>query len=151
MQGTPDARKVPCCFCVVVRDASEQLPNACNLCRMQKMACWRSGWSMIHGRHQPCKAELQLGQQDHTRGRTTGKFHHVDGLKSPFPPPMSCWPFHVVLEALLWMEEILHRFYHVDFLQPRTPFLTLALKASRSKFVPMTEILHRRRQNSCQC
>ena len=51
----------------------------------------------------------------------------------------------------LWMEEILHRFYHVDSLQPCTPFLTLALKASRSKFVPMTEILHRLRQNSCQC
>ena len=49
------------------------------------------------------------------------------------------------------MEEILHRFYNVDFLQPRTPFLTLALKASKNKFVPMTEILHRLRQNSCQC
>ena len=52
---------------------------------------------------------------------------------------------------ILWMEEILHRFYNVDSLQPRTPFLTLALKTSRNKFVPMTEILHRLRQNSCQC
>ena len=33
----------------------------------------------------------------------------------------------------LWMEEILHRFYNVDFLQPRTPSLTLVLKASRKQ------------------
>ena len=55
------------------------------------------------------------------------------------------------LIVVLWMEEILHRFYNVNFLQPRTPFLTLASKTSRNKFVPVTEILHRLRQNSCQC
>ena len=37
------------------------------------------------------------------------------------------------------------------FLTAPYPLLALALKASRSKFVPMTEILHRLRQNSCQC
>ena len=49
------------------------------------------------------------------------------------------------------MEEILHRLYNVDVFQPRTPVLTLALKAPGNKFVPTTEILHRLRQNSCQC
>ena len=53
----------------------------------------------------------------------------------------------------LWMEEMLHRFYIVDTLPPRapSPFLTSALKASRNRFVPKTEILHSLIQNRCQC
>ena len=37
------------------------------------------------------------------------------------------------------------------FLTAPYPLLTLPLKASRNKFVSTTEILHRLRQNSCQC
>ena len=52
--------------------------------------------------------------------------------------------------SILWMEEILHPALQRKFLTARTPFLTLAFKASRNKFVPMMEILHCLRQNSCQ-
>ena len=57
--------------------------------------------------------------------------------------------FRFLRRIILWMEEILHRFYNVDSLQLSTPFfLTLALKTSRNQFVPMTEILHRLRRLS---
>ena len=87
---------------------------------------WKDGW-------------LVLAQKPQKPGRDPSDYRPLC-LQDPCGKAM-----------ILWMEEILHRFYNADFLQPRTPFLTLALKASRNKFVPMTEILHRLRQNSCQC
>ena len=87
---------------------------------------WKDGW-------------LVLAQKPQKPGRDPSDYRPLC-LQDPCGKAM-----------ILWMEEISHRFYNADFLQPRTPFLTLALKASRNKFVPMTEILHRLRQNSCQC